>query len=227
MVSCFKGSFRVTSTRGDRYLNGVKEYHKGIDLVGMDDTTVYAVSDGKVRTAFQANGAGNYIVVTMSDGRRLFYMHLASFLVKNGADVKRGEPIGIMGNTGNSTGAHTHLELRPSGTTSASLDISEFTGIPNIKGVYYYNPNTESKENEKMTSESFDRLIAEHYEKLRSKEPSEWSKEAREFCEKHGIILGDGNGNFAYRSFVTREEIAEIAYRIVTGIVSNFSENNN
>ena len=78
-----------------------------------------------------------------------------------------------------------------------------------------------------MTSESFDRLIAEHYEKLRSKEPSEWSKEAREFCEKHGIILGDGNGNFAYRSFVTREEIAEIAYRIVTGIVSNFSENNN
>lgn len=227
MVSCFKGSFRVTSPRGERYLNGTNEYHKGIDLVGMDDATVYAVSDGKVRTAFQANGAGNYIVVTMADGRRVFYMHLASFLVKNGATVKKGEPIGIMGNTGNSTGAHTHLELRPSGTTSASLDISEFTGIPNIKGVYYYNPNTESKENEKMTSESFDRLIAEHYEKLRSKEPSEWSKEAREFCEKHGIILGDGNGNFAYRSFVTREEIAEIAYRIVTGIVSNFSENNN
>lgn len=227
MVSCFKGSFRVTSPRGERYLNGAKEYHKGIDLVGMDDITVYAVSDGKVRTAFQANGAGNYIVVTMADGRRMFYMHLASFLVKNGADVKRGEPIGVMGNTGNSTGAHTHLEIRPAGTTSASLDINDFTGIPNVKGIYYYNPNTESKENEKMTGESFERLIAEHYEKLREKEPDEWSKQAREFCEKNGIILGDGNGNFAYKSFVTREELAEIAYRIVTGLEKHHSEKSN
>ena len=224
MISCFKGTFRVTSPRGERIFGREKEYHKGIDLVGMEDTTVYAVSDGKVRTAFQANGAGNYIVVTMADGRRIFYMHLASFLVKNGVEVKRGEPIGIMGNTGNSTGAHTHLEIRPAGTTSASLDINEFTGIPNVTGVYYYNPNTESKDQEKMTSESFDRLIAEHYEKLRSKEPSEWSKDARGFCEKNGIILGDGNGNFAYKSFVTREELAVIAQRIVTGIMDNLKD---
>ena len=67
-------------------------------------------------------------------------MHLAKFLVNNGAKIKTGEPIGVMGSTGNSTGAHTHLELRPKGTTSDSLDICEFTGIPNKVGVYEYKP---------------------------------------------------------------------------------------
>lgn len=138
MLSCFKGRFRVTSPRGWRTLNGKRDYHKGIDLVGVDDTTVYSVCAGTVRTAFQANGAGNYVVVTMEDGRRVYYMHLASFKVKNGDTVKVGQAIGVMGNTGYSFGAHTHLELRPAGTCSESLDICEFTGIPNKVGLYEY-----------------------------------------------------------------------------------------
>jgi murein DD-endopeptidase MepM/ murein hydrolase activator NlpD len=129
---CFKGRFRVTSPRGYRG----SEFHKGIDLVGTDDTTVYSICDGVVRTAYEANGAGNYVVVTMPDGRRVFYMHLAKFLVKDGAQIKKGAPLGIMGNTGRSTGAHTHLELRPAGTTSDSLDICQFTGITNKVGLY-------------------------------------------------------------------------------------------
>lgn len=140
MICCFIGKFRVTSPRGDRVLNGVKAFHKGIDLVGIDDTTVYSICDGTVRTAYQANGAGYYIVVTMADGRRVFYMHLKenSFKVKTGDTVKRGQALGIMGSTGSSTGAHTHLEIRPKGTTGDSLDICEFTGIPNKIGVYEY-----------------------------------------------------------------------------------------
>lgn len=142
MICCFKGKFKVTSPRGNRVLGGKREYHKGIDLVGIDDTTVYSVSDGTVKTAYQANGAGYYIVVTMSDGRRVYYMHLKkdSFKVKTGDKVTVGQPLGIMGSTGNSTGAHTHLELRPKGTTSDSLDICEFTGIPNKVGTYEYKP---------------------------------------------------------------------------------------
>lgn len=140
MLSCFKGKFKVTSPRGYRTIWGKREYHKGIDLVGVDDTTVYSISDGTVRTAYQGNGAGYYVVVTMADGRRVFYMHLkaGSFKVKNGEKVKSGQALGIMGSTGASTGAHTHLELRPKGTTSDSLDIIEFTGIPNKVGTYTY-----------------------------------------------------------------------------------------
>ena len=122
MICCFKGNFRITSPRGERVLNGRKEFHKGIDMVGMDDITVYSVCEGVATTGFEANGAGNYIVVTMSDGRRVLYMHLAKFLVTNGKKVKKGEPIGIMGNTGNSYGAHTHIELRKSGETIGNGD---------------------------------------------------------------------------------------------------------
>lgn len=151
MICCFKGRFRVTSPRGYRVdpITGAKNtYHKGIDLVGVDDTTIYSISDGTVRTAYQANGAGYYVVVTMSDGRRIFYMHMKkdSFKVKTGDKVVKGQALGIMGSTGASTGKHTHLEIRPKGTTSESLDIAEFTGIPNKVGAYEYKENLSAKE---------------------------------------------------------------------------------
>lgn len=196
MISCFKGTFRLTSPRGWRTLNGAKDYHKGIDLVGVDDITVYSVSDGVVSTAYQANGAGNYVVVTMSDGRRVFYMHLASFKVKTGDTVKTGQAIGIMGNTGYSFGAHTHLELRPAGTTGDSLDICEFTGIPNKAGTYTY------KEETNMANRFTDigGSIAE--------------KEIEELCDM-GIVQGDGNAKFRPKDAVSREEAALLVRRAV------------
>jgi murein DD-endopeptidase MepM/ murein hydrolase activator NlpD len=151
MVSCFKGKFRVTSPRGTRTdpITGKKgTYHKGLDLVGIDDKTVYSICDGTVRTAYEANGAGYYIVVTMDDGRRVYYMHLkkGSYLVKNNERVVKGQALGIMGSTGASTGAHTHLELRVKGTSYDDLDIAEFTDIPNKIGVYEYKEQLTAKE---------------------------------------------------------------------------------
>lgn len=216
MVSCFKGAFRVTSVYGMRTLNGVTRFHHGLDLVGLDDIIVYAISAGTVRTGFQANEAGNFVVVTMKDGRRVYYMHLKSFLVPNGAFVAKGQAIGIMGNTGHSYGAHTHLELRPKGTSYESLDIAAFTGIPNKLGVYYYNPNEE--EESAMTQEKFDEMMEDYLRRLAEKPPEKWSKEERDFCEKRGILRGDNDGQMRYRSYVTREEAAAIAYRIVKGL---------
>ena len=196
MISCFKGRFRVTSPRGWRTLNGGKDYHGGLDLVGLDSTVVYSVCDGVVRTAYQANGAGNYVVVTMPDGRRVFTMHLASFKVKNGAVVKAGDAIGVMGNTGYSFGAHTHLELRPAGTTGKSLDICAFTGIPNACGVYEY-------EEEKNMANRFKDITGSMAE-----------KEIEELCDM-GIIEGDGNGRFRPRDALSREEAALLLRRVV------------
>lgn len=206
----------MTSTYGERVIGSAHEFHGGIDLVGLEDIIVYAVSDGTVKTGIQPNGAGNYIVVTMSDGRRVFYMHLRSFLVQNGVFIRKGQPLGIMGNTGNSYGAHTHLELRPAGTTGKSLDICAFTGIPNRVGVYYYNPNHE--EDEDMTQEKFDVMMDDYLKRRAALPADEWSLTARLFCESHGIIRGDEDGDTRYKSFITREEAAEIAYRIVTGL---------
>lgn len=217
MISCFKGAFRVTSPYGERIINGVREFHKGIDLVGLEDTVVYAVSAGKARTAFQANGAGNYIVITMDDGRRVFYMHLKNFMISSEQYIAKGEPIGVMGNTGNSFGAHTHLELRVPGTSSESLDICAFTGLPNEVGIYYYNPNVpDEEEDDNMTQEKFDAMMDDYLKRRAELLPHEWSKDAREFCESKGIFLGDPDGNKRYRDFITREEVAVIIERILS-----------
>lgn len=140
MISCFKGKFKVTSPRGNRTLKGKKEYHGGIDLVALGtDKTVYAIADGTVdATPYEANGFGYYVRQILADGQRIYYGHLkaGSISVKAGQKIKKGDKLGIMGATGNVTGAHTHLELRPKGTTKTSLDISEFTGIPNKTGTY-------------------------------------------------------------------------------------------
>ncbi|MBE6571491.1 MAG: M23 family metallopeptidase [Ruminococcaceae bacterium] len=136
MISPFKGSFRVTCERGWRNIFGKREYHKGLDLVGIDDTTVYAVGDGNVSVLYETNGFGKYVRQTLADGRRIYYAHLDEIYVKSGKSVKAGESIGKMGATGKVTGAHLHLELRPKGVTNESLDICEYTGIVNKRAQY-------------------------------------------------------------------------------------------
>lgn len=145
MKSCFKGKFKVTSPRADRTIFGQKEFHGGMDLVALEDKTVYAITDGKVEAVpYEAGGFGYYVRQLLPDGRRLYYGHLAkgSIVVKAGQKIKAGDKLGTMGSTGRSTGAHTHIELRPKGTAKTSLDISDFTGIPNKVGTYSANVNT-------------------------------------------------------------------------------------
>jgi murein DD-endopeptidase MepM/ murein hydrolase activator NlpD len=138
MTAPFKGKFKVTSPRGYRNLGG-REYHGGMDLVGLDDKTVYAIADGVVDAVpYEKNGFGYYVRQLLPDGRRIYYGHLAkgSAVVKAGQQIKVGDKLGTMGSTGRSTGTHTHIELRVKGTSKTSLDISEFTGIPNRVGTY-------------------------------------------------------------------------------------------
>lgn len=155
MTSCFKGKFKVTSPRGDRVIFGKKEYHGGLDLVAIGDKTVYAIADGKVDAVpYEANGFGHYVRQLLPDGRRIYYGHMAagSIVVKPGQQIKKGDKLGTMGSTGKVTGAHTHLELRVPGTSKNSLDISAFTGIPNIVGTY----ETDERETAKLLETSND-----------------------------------------------------------------------
>ena len=69
-----------------------------------------------------ANGAGNYVKIKHGKHGELYtlYMHLASYTVRTGQRVKRGDQIGIMDNTGGSSGPHLHYEVRKGGSTGAS-----------------------------------------------------------------------------------------------------------
>ena len=64
-----------------------------------------------------------------------------------------------------------------------------------------------------MTQEQFNTLMEGYWRSLAQREPADWSAEAREWAEKNGLIVGDGNGNKQYRSFVTREQLAAMLYR--------------
>ncbi len=139
---CFYGRFNITSTRGYRNIGSGKEYHGGLDIVAVDDKTVRAIADGKVQVLNEPSGFGTYIRQTIYDEMRVYYGHMSKTLVPNGSYVHKGDAIGIMGSTGRSTGAHTHLELRPKGTSKDSLDIAGFCGILNKVGEYCYYPTS-------------------------------------------------------------------------------------
>lgn len=195
MISPFKGDFKVTSPRGHRTLYGVEEYHPGLDLVALgSDTTVYAIADGTVdATPYEANGFGYYVRQLLPDGRRVYYGHMKSNIyVKAGQKIKKGDALGVMGSTGKSTGAHTHIELRVPGTTKESLDICELTGIPNKVGTYTVE---EAQEEESNASEPIYNTLAEV--------PNNWGNgEPRSIIKKlldAGVLKGDGAGlNLSY-----------------------------
>lgn len=133
------GDVRVTSPYGMR--DG--EFHKGIDLVGTSSTRIVAVEDAEVAVSNMVTDRnnktwewGNYVRLDLADGRRLYHCHLSKRLVRAGERVKKGQVIGIMGDTGKAYGAHLHWEIRPRGFSTESLDISEYSGIPNRRGVY-------------------------------------------------------------------------------------------
>jgi murein DD-endopeptidase MepM/ murein hydrolase activator NlpD len=88
-------------------------FHTGIDLVEPFGSPVYAADDGVVAlVGSSSQGYGNYVVIAHSGGLDTLYGHLATSLVKVGDRVSQGQPVGMEGSTGNSTGAHLHFELR-------------------------------------------------------------------------------------------------------------------
>lgn len=88
-----------------------RRMHNGIDIKVQTGDTIYAAFDGKVRiTSYQRRGYGHYVVIRHNNGIETLYAHLSKKLVTEDQNVKAGEPIGLGGNTGRSTGSHLHFE---------------------------------------------------------------------------------------------------------------------
>ena len=117
---------RCSSGFGWRLLYGVWDYHRGWDLAAYRGTTISASKGGKVVIATYHNSYGNYVVIDHGDGVSTVYAHCSKLTVSKGDTVKKGDKIGEVGTTGNSTGNHLHFEFRLNGKY-----IDPFTYIKN------------------------------------------------------------------------------------------------
>ena len=99
----------VTSNFGARW----GRQHKGLDIKVYVGDTIRAAFSGKIRIVnYEPKGYGKYVVIRHHNGLETIYGHMSKHLVVENQDVKAGEPIGLGGNTGRSTGSHLHFETR-------------------------------------------------------------------------------------------------------------------
>lgn len=112
----------VSSRMGPRW----GSYHKGIDIARPSNYTIKAADHGVVVSAGWHGGYGNKIVIDHKNGFRTVYAHLKSINVKVGQKVEKGQAIGIMGSTGNSTGIHLHFEIYKNGKLQNPLNYVKY-----------------------------------------------------------------------------------------------------
>jgi murein DD-endopeptidase MepM/ murein hydrolase activator NlpD len=108
------GTYRVSYNYGQcSYLWA--NCHTGEDFSAPTGTPISSIANGVVTEAGYDGSYGNKTVVTLEDGTELWYCHQTSILVSVGDSVRGGQQIGTVGSTGNTTGPHLHLEVRPGG----------------------------------------------------------------------------------------------------------------
>lgn len=89
--------------------------HTGLDFAAPTGTPIVAVANGVIKETGSAGAYGNRTVETLTDGTEIYYAHQSEIGVQPGQAVIAGQRIGAVGSTGNTTGPHVHLEVRPGG----------------------------------------------------------------------------------------------------------------
>ena len=107
----------ISSYFGEREdpFDGQETFHKGVDFAGAKGSTVMAVAAGIVTWAGERSGFGKLVEINHGDGYVTRYAHNEKTLVSVGETVKRGDPVGLMGSPGHSTGPHVHFEVLRNG----------------------------------------------------------------------------------------------------------------
>ena len=110
----YNGDFELGSLYGWRIhpITGVRTFHDGVDIPMPENTPLFAREEGIVRVAKPDKYGGLHVQIKMDDGRGYFYLHLNRIDVSVGQRVSKGQQLGLSGNTGQSTGAHTHFTLQ-------------------------------------------------------------------------------------------------------------------
>lgn len=115
----------------------VRKMHTGIDFAAPIGTPIYATADGKIEeVSVKFSGYGKMIIIDHGFGYKTRYAHMHEFAVRQGQNVKRGELIGYVGDTGLSTSPHLHYEVFMNGVV--------------INPIHYFFNDLSAAEYEKM-----------------------------------------------------------------------------
>jgi len=104
---------RITSKFGFRRhpITRKRDFHNGLDFGNATGTPIYATADGVVKKVGKLRLFGIYVDIEHSYGYETKYAHLQKYIVRKGDIVKKGQVIGLMGNSGRSSGSHLHYEV--------------------------------------------------------------------------------------------------------------------
>lgn len=116
LIKPLSGGYTITSKYGHR--SSIRSGpHTGLDIAAASGTSIKAAASGKVVYSGSKGSYGNLIVISHGNGVQTYYGHCSKLLANVGDTVEQGEVIAKVGNTGNSTGPHLHLEIRVNGQT--------------------------------------------------------------------------------------------------------------
>lgn len=133
----------ITSNFGRRW----GRMHKGLDVKVYIGDTIRAAFDGKVRIVrYEAGGYGNYVVIRHHNGLETIYGHMSKNLVAEDETVRAGDPIGLGGNTGRSTGSHLHFETRLCGVALNPALLFDFKNQDVAADNYMFRRDTYDRE---------------------------------------------------------------------------------
>ncbi len=138
----------VTSNFGARW----GRQHKGLDIKVYIGDTICAAFSGKVRIVrYEPRGYGNYVVIRHDNGLETVYGHMSKQLVRENQEVRAGQPIGLGGNTGRSTGSHLHFETRLCGVALNPALMFDFKNQDVVDDYYVYHKATYERESAQAT----------------------------------------------------------------------------
>ena len=141
---CMPTTNRVlTSNFGARW----GRQHKGLDIKVYIGDTIRAAFDGKVRVVrYEGRGYGKYVVIRHDNGLETYYAHMSKQLVVEDQEVRAGDPIGLGGNTGRSTGSHLHFETRLCGVALNPALLFDFRNQDVVDDSYMFRKSTYQRE---------------------------------------------------------------------------------
>ena len=199
----------ITSKMGPRW----GRMHKGLDIKVYIGDTIRAAFSGKVRIKkYERAGYGKYLVIRHNNGLETIYGHMSDWLVEENQVVKAGQPIGLGGNTGRSTGSHLHFETRLCGVALNPALLFDFVNQDVTADYYMF--RKETFEHESVATNKNLLLEGGHSNELAKETDNNngRNRNVREFSETkyHKVSVGETLTSIAKRRGTTVAQLCKL-----------------